>query len=133
MKKILYLVSVLFIFLLVITEGSAYVPFTNIEGVRFKIYDKSVDIEECREVLSKIDQKYYNDLSYIKILSKSRNTLGLYWWNSKSINMLGNCEKDVLIHELAHHCQYKKGDKLYNGIGHSGNFNNCEDEIWLNY
>ena len=73
---------------------------------------------------------YTNGIRYIKVLPKSNYYYGLYWWNTKGIDLFGNCNKEVIIHELAHYCQYNKGDRSRQGKQHKGNFDKCEDEIW---
>lgn len=126
MKKIIFIL----LFICLINNSFAYVKPEYYNGVRLKFYNEDIVKENCYHLLDIIPEKYYYDIQYIKILPKSNYYGGLYWWQVKGIDLFEECNKEVFIHELAHHCQYKRGDRLYQGKKHIGHFNECEDEIW---
>lgn len=107
----------------------AYVPIEEYKGIRLKFYI-DIDKQECYNIIDQIPLEYFEGISYIRITKKSIRHLGVYYWGSAGINLYGECSKSVLINELAHHCQYKKGDYLWEGLYHMGHFNECKREIW---
>jgi len=90
-----------------------------------------VNKEHYQAMLNRFPEKYYYDLKYIKVFEqKSVLCLGQYWINN-GIDIFWDSGEVTLIHELAHHCQIRKGDTLYQAINHEGNFDICEEKIWL--
>ena len=117
---------ILISFMIVIPSAFAYVqpePYLNLS---LKFYTPK---QNWTEKMDLIPTEYYNGLKYIKFLPKSNAYCGLYWLYS-GIDVYGDCGFNALIHELAHHCQVKRGDNLYDAIKHIGRFKECEDEIW---
>jgi hypothetical protein len=114
--------------LLSISLVSAYVPIENHNGVRFKVYDHSVNATQCYEIVERIPKEYLTGNLVIRIQREHRKYLGFYYWGG-TLDMYGNCEEGVLIHELAHHRQYIKGDTLYELSTHGGRFEEFESEI----
>lgn len=90
----------------------------------------NIDKEKYIEYLNEIPEKYYYDLKYIKIFEDNPNGILGYYWINNGVDIFRDSGEDTLIHELAHHCQIKKGDTLYQAINHIGYFNSCEEEIW---
>ena len=127
-------VLIILILVLLIIPSYAYIPFKYNNGLRYKFYGKNINETKCYDIFNSIEEKYTQNIKYIKIFSENsnRNILGAYWWYTKSIDLFDGCTKKVIIHELSHHCQYEKGDNLYNGFRHNGNFYDCEEEIWQN-
>lgn len=126
-----YIIVTLF-FILLCSQGIAYVPIETHEGIRWKFYIET-DKQKCFEILSNIDDEYKQDLNVIKVETDSMHWGGMYWYWQKNIELFGGCNKDVIIHELAHHCQYQRGDYYRLAREHRGLFDECEDEIWESY
>ena len=124
-----HILTILGVFLLILPIGYAYVPIEEYKGIRLKFYI-DIDKEECYNIIDQIPLEYFEGISYIRITKESIRYSGEYYWGSAGINLYGSCSKSVLIHELAHHCQEVRGDYLWQGIQHTEQFKECEDEIW---
>lgn len=99
-----------------------YVMPIDYHGVKLKFYSDKINKSEAIGKLDTIPSPYLEGINTIKFFSKpfKRFRLGQYEYVSKNIRLYGNFTTDTLIHELAHHCQYKKGGK-----GHDSIFYEC--------
>jgi len=115
------------------TLSFGYVKPEEYEGVKIKFYDNTTK-EQCYDLFKLIPSRYYEGLNYIKVHNYKRgdDALGLYFWRN-GIGLYNGCKDWVLIHELAHHCQGRRGDSLWQGYKHSGHFDECEVEIRAAY
>ncbi len=112
-----------------ISIAFAYVPIEKYKGINMKFYI-SIDKEVCYDIIDSIPLEYFDGVSFIRVTKESIRHGGFYYWGSTGIDLYGKCSKNVLIHELAHHCQEEEGDYLWEGIAHTWNFEKCEAEIW---
>jgi len=126
-----YIVLVLLILTLYSVPYS-YVGMPKIKEYAYNGFNNDFDFKLCYDNLDRIPEEYLKDVRSIKFFAKSHPRYeGSYWWYIKSIHIYDNCRLDVLIHELAHHCQHKLGDTFRkHGLPHTGHFDECEDEIW---
>lgn len=103
----------------------------HVYNTSIKFYDDKINKTECLEMMGNIPMVYYKDMRYIKIYySTNGKTVGKYWWLYSTIETFDNCDQDTIIHELAHHCQYARGDTDSMGKKHIGHFDECYWEIW---
>lgn len=122
------LIITLYIILYIFT-GDPYIKPIEYLDINIKNYTP-INISECKQVMDSIDPKYFEGINYIIIQGESRHYLGLYWYWSKNIYLYNTCDRYVIVHELAHHCQYNRGDSFFTAKKHTGHFDECEDEIW---
>ncbi len=108
---------------------NSFVPFEEVDGIKYKFYLPDTIKEECFDVFNKIPDVYKEDLKYVKVLPYSNYYAGVYWYNTHSIDLFNTCDEEIIIHELAHHCQYKKGDSYIKSKHHKGLFYECVKEI----
>lgn len=92
------------------------------------IYDSIGIDRECRDNIDSIPVRYFYGVKALRFLPENKVYSGFYHYG-QIIDIYGNCNKAVLMHELAHHCQKLKGDNLYQIANHEGNFNACMDKI----
>lgn len=133
---------ILLLLLVIILSNTilAYVKPEYYEGVQIKFYDE-VNKTECYEMFGSVPDEYYEKLNYIKIYDEDarrangkyyyasfETIMGLYFLNS-GIVLYNGCTRSTFIHELAHHCQIRRGDTFYLALNHIGNFEPCMKEI----
>lgn len=110
-----------------------YVESEDYNGVIIKFYSDGINETEAYKQMDLINESYFEGVQYIRYHEEtSRSALGLYWWWSRGIDIYEcnpNCNPAILIHELAHHCQYRRGDFWIHGLKHSGHFQECLEEI----
>lgn len=117
--------------LLVVTQGSAYVPIEEHNGIKYKFYTETYK-DYCFDIMNQISPKYLEGIKLIRIYAGGINKqyFGTYTPIISIIDDFSWCSKDTIIHELAHHCQIKRGDTITQAKNHIGHFNECEEEIW---
>jgi hypothetical protein len=117
MKKILIVLLGLLLFC---SLASAY---------KIKYYSPKINETECQKIFNSISSVYFVDLKFIDVMDISNGkTVGRYY--PKLIILYDGCNKDTIIHELAHHLQYERKDSWNELITHTGNFKKYEREIW---
>jgi len=122
-----------FLLITLIVSTTAYVPIESHYGVKIKFYDTRLR-DSCLANIAQIQPEYLEGVNYIRVYQRGLNKRysGLYWRFGRNIDLFDSCSMETLIHELAHHCQYKRGDSAWQGSQHIGHFQECEDEIWAN-
>jgi len=123
------LITLALILITLSTISMGYVMPEDYLGVKIKFYDNT-SREQCYDLFESIPSRYYEGLHYISVHQYKRgdNAAGLYFWRN-GMGLYNGCQDWTLIHELAHHCQAKRGDSLWLGYLHSGHFDECEVEI----
>ena len=115
------------------TAAVAFVTPEPYRGTVVKFYDNSTNKADVYSKLDIIEDKYFENLFYIKIFEvESAKYAGYYNWFG-GINIfrcIQNCNQYVINHEFAHHCQYLNGETLYSITVHDQSFRDCENEIW---
>lgn len=106
-----------------------FVEAIEYKGIKWKFYG-DFEQEECFLNQDIIPEKYWEGMRYVKVFPNSDEVYGYYWLGGSIDLFVGCTDLHTLVHELAHHCQFKRADKLFEGIYHQGHFNECEDEIW---
>ncbi len=102
-----FLLSSLFILL--------FVPIQYIDGIPIKSYNG----EDCGDVIRSFAHSEFTAVKAIRIMPKSSHYLG-YYNPPGIIDLYGNCDRDTLIHELAHHKQWldgATGTEIFHHIG----------------
>lgn len=110
-------------------NGDSYIKPFDYKDIKMKNYTP-LNISECKLMVDSVDPKYLDGIRYVILHKENKHYLGYYYRWSQNIYMFGNCDRWVFVHELAHHCQYERGDHFTHGQQHSGHFDECEDEIW---
>ena len=110
----------------------AYVKPISYHNVTLKVYDNSINLTEIYSLLDSVNSSFYKDLKYIKFHSlKSSVYCGMYWWGN-GIDMY--CwDREILVHELAHHMQYIKGDYFSDCYNHICRFEEFRKYIFNNH
>lgn len=102
----------------------------SVSAYRIKYYSPSINQEECLETIGSIPQSYFQGMKQISIMNiDSHSFLGEYY--PHLIYITNGCDKQVLIHELAHHLQFVRGDTWNELITHRGHFLEYLEEIAL--
>ena len=102
----------------------------SVSATAVKFYNDKINKTSCMEMMKTIPLNYYANVNAIKVFARGKvHILGQYWWGATNIEIFGGCDQETLIHELAHHCQYMRKDKLWQGYQHAGNFSDCLEEI----
>lgn len=77
------------------------------KGIKIKFYDENADKEGLFMILNYVDEEYLQDLNYILVFDIRVQKTGDYDRFSKGIRLYHNWGELTLLHELAHHEQYK--------------------------
>lgn len=121
-----------FIIIILVILGStflyAYVPTEDIEGVRFKFYSENINKTLATEYVLEY-KEYYQDLDFVKIYPEysHKKVWGLYHLNTGV--SLWNWDKDTVVHEMAHHCQWKEKRPLWELLMHTESFYDCYERV----
>jgi len=125
--------TTLFMTIFLTVNISAYVEPEYYHGIPLKFYSETINKTDVYNQLDSINKSYLEWVGYIKFFEDTNSrALGQYWWFTKGIDIFDcdpNCSPYVLPHELAHHCQYRRGDNRFNGLNHNGHFYECLEEI----
>jgi hypothetical protein len=93
-----------------------------------KYYSPKINQTECQNIIDSIPDKYFVSLRLISVMDiKHRSSQGKY--GSNIIYLLSGCDKEILVHELAHHWQYVNGNSWSDILSHRGNFYAFERSI----
>ena len=128
----------IFIFMAILLSMSI-----SISALEIKYYG-SMNQTACKAAIDFFPKKTFDGLRIIKFyerlptyqVSTDKGTDIKYiygWYLPNSIIIYGKCNRENTIewlwHELAHHCQYTKGDKMFYIVNHIGQFEKCLNEI----
>lgn len=125
MKKI---TSIILSMVILSTMVSAYVPIENYQEVGWKFYIDA-DKRECHTAQLIVPKEYWKGIKYVRVMPENDRWEGI-WWPSGQIDLFGGCNLESIIEELAHQCQYDRGDTIAEALKHEGKFKECEEEIW---
>lgn len=100
------------------------ISLSSVSAVKIVYLTDKINQNECNKVINSISNKYYSGVSRIVIYNKLTNGYaGYYSYPSKQISLDNDyCNKEVLIHELAHHYQFINGDSRYCITNHCQRF-----------
>jgi len=116
------------LFLLILLPSTlALIEPVEYKGVDIKFYNKEINQTDCLAKLDAIPVEYFEGLEIIAIYDKPHHYKGIYQINY--ILLYEGCDQFVIIHELAHHKQYREGKKWIELLRHRGNFTDYFYEI----
>jgi len=121
------IMTILGLILVLSSFSYAYVKPELYNGVQVKNYAQ----RECTFLLDQIPERYYEGLYSISFMTTGPENIDGYYFLSHVIYVYTGCDMEVLVHELAHHCQYYlRGDSFNTALNHAGSFESCKEEIW---
>lgn len=125
---------ILIICIILLTNVYAYVPIEeyNPEATASYRYKDYVGVtEECKQTLSGVLNStsfpFERELTFL--FMRPHSPYGGRWYPDGHIILFGNCEEYIIIHELAHECQWQKGDMYLDLQNHGGHFGECLDYL----
>ena len=123
--------AILFLIVISLPVIYGFVYPVNYRNIYVKNYTQH-SLEECFQEMDHISDEYFEGLYYIMFFDNNPDrVLGRYFINI--ITIYDDCSMPVIIHELAHHCQLRRGDNMWEAVHHKGQFSECEVEIWNDY
>ena len=85
--------------------------YSMVDQQIIRFHSDKINRSYCYGVVNELPQYSLEGVKLIRVYDiKQHNThLGYYLWNSHIVVLLNGCDRETLIHELAHHQQF-----LYN-------------------
>lgn len=126
--KIIIILTLMISLLAVDGASSDY----DFKKYHFYTYSDNINWSYCMFQFDRIPHKYWEGIRRINIQDDLMlHYDGFYYYGSEVMVIDDkDCPMDVIIHELAHHCQYKEKNTLYQMINHKGSFKFYYDKIW---
>jgi hypothetical protein len=97
---------------------------------QIKYYGSHYEDVKVENSLCDVPEKYFDGLRAIKVFERSNGLHPARYWDGGVIESFEDqIDCHLLVHELAHHCQFIRRDTNYNRVHHLGMFNDCQEEI----
>lgn len=119
MKNITLIIPLIIVVIISATYIYAYVPIWYYKGIAIKFYAE-INETRCHDIINRVPPKYFEGVNVIRFKANHPRYNGLYYWGG-TITIF-DCNIGTLVHELAHHQQFLKGDMPYEAITHTGRF-----------
>lgn len=111
-------------FFIIMLLSFIFVPPQYLFNTKISYYNAS----SCYDVLREEYIEPLPYLHYIRVFGQKEDFRGGYYWAS-GIELYGNCDREVIRHELTHALQYERGFSYNQALNHNEAFYNLYFEL----